>query len=694
MMANKEDNQENVGVFDEKIDPKNAAINDFKDVIHVKDYFAMKRSNPEREIFCCYSENPVHNLELGEKLFKMPNDVGTQYKFFFLSLKEVPGYYCVKKKLNEIDLRPRLLKTSFPSYGSDLVIKVNLSDVEDPTEKLDSVIENGFYFCDGKIKIAKLEGRDIYFILFSDVRSFINIEEEFRAKRLNYNVYMEYKFRQNIKGKVFVKKGFKPYLYEYIYDHKGAIAIIDEDEFIYTNLFSENGNRLYFRDVYDFLELSLDSKNSSVLSTNIGNINFSVDINVIKDKAFHATYEELKEKKRALEKELRLIERQMRKLSEKSNRSAGLFVREDELNDLYYYMNLYHGDEMDKVSVFQFLTEKENEEGEKTGLIVRHYFLYGPENLLPLNVFTPFVESPTWSTSELKVLIRKDYRIIPDIEVEKIPTLFDKFLNTLLKTDEERKKAKNGEYFLLLDDSSKFFPKVAVFVEKAKGMKLSEFTRRYAEFRLPVKVQKDGTQDNESEDYYSINSTNMMKKQDYFLKLEKDVTDFFDSLVQNVQEESNRAMEEWAKALDNIKILYNQLMELLGIFRNDVQAVRSQLNGYFSDTSILDNLARTYDNIRAFHEKYGKKFEDPKIKKIMTDDYNTFISKYENLISSFKDLNNEVQSKQKSYESEFNDIYKKIDDLVKQLEDYNKKYINLEGELIQRMRKADENARK
>ncbi|HPC25773.1 MAG TPA: hypothetical protein PLQ59_09685, partial [Fervidobacterium sp.] len=477
--------------------------------------------------------------------------------FFFLSLKEVPGYYCVKKKLNEIDLRPRLLKTSFPSYGSDLVIKVNLSDVEDPTEKLDSVIENGFYFCDGKIKIAKLEGRDIYFILFSDVRSFINIEEEFRAKRLNYNVYMEYKFRQNIKGKVFVKKGFKPYLYEYIYDHKGAIAIIDEDEFIYTNLFSENGNRLYFRDVYDFLELSLDSKNSDVLTTNIGNISFSVDINVIKDKVFHATYEELKEKKRVLEKEMRLIERQMRKLSEKSNRTAGLFVREDELNDLYYYMNLYHSDEMDKISVFQFLTEKGNEEGEKTGLIVRHYFLYGPENLLPLNVFTPFVESLTWSTGELKVLIRKDHRIIPDIEVEKIPSLFDKFLNVLLKNDEQRKKAKNGEYFLLLDDSSRFFTKVAVFVEKAKGIKLSEFTRRYAEFRLPVKIQKDGTQNDELEDYYSINSTNMMKKQEYFLKINEKVSEFFNSLVENVQDESNRAMEEWAKALNNIKILYN-----------------------------------------------------------------------------------------------------------------------------------------
>ncbi|HPC25157.1 MAG TPA: hypothetical protein PLQ59_06570, partial [Fervidobacterium sp.] len=155
-----------------------------------------------------------------------------------------------------------------------------------------------------------------------------------------------------------------------------------------------------------------------------------------------------------------------------------------------------------------------------------------------------------------------------------------------------------------------------------------------------------------------------------------------------------RAMEEWAKALNNIKILYNELMELLDIFRNDIQAVRSQINGYFSDASILDKLESTYDNISAFHEKYGKKFEDPKIKKVMKDDYNTFISRYENLISSFKDLNNEVQNKQKSYEKEFNDMYKKIDDLVKQLEDYNKKYIDIEGELIQRMRKADENARK
>ena len=694
MMANREDKQEIDGIFDETIDPKNVAINDFKDVIHVKDYFNMKRSNPEKEVLCCYSENPVHNLQLGEKLFRMQNDVGTQYKFFFLSLKEVPSYYCVKMKISEINLRPRLLKTDFPSYGSDVVIKVNLSDTENPAESLNAVIENGFYFCDGKIKIAKLEGRDIYFILFSEVRSFINIVGEFQTKGLNYTVYLEYKFKQNIKGKVFIKENYKPYLYEYIYDHKGAIAIIDEDEFIYTNLFSENGNRLYFRDVYDFLELSLDSKNSDVLTTNIGNISFSVDINVIKDKVFHATYEELKEKKRVLEKEMRLIERQMRKLSEKSNRTAGLFVREDELNDLYYYMNLYHSDEMDKISVFQFLTEKGNEEGEKTGLIVRHYFLYGPENLLPLNVFTPFVESLTWSTGELKVLIRKDHRIIPDIEVEKIPSLFDKFLNVLLKNDEQRKKAKNGEYFLLLDDSSRFFTKVAVFVEKAKGIKLSEFTRRYAEFRLPVKIQKDGTQNDELEDYYSINSTNMMKKQEYFLKINEKVSEFFNSLVENVQDESNRAMEEWAKALNNIKILYNELMELLDIFRNDIQAVRSQINGYFSDASILDKLESTYDNISAFHEKYGKKFEDPKIKKVMKDDYNTFISRYENLISSFKDLNNEVQSKQKSYESEFNDIYKKIDDLVKQLEDYNKKYINLEGELIQRMRKADENARK
>ncbi len=694
MMANREDKQEIDGIFDETIDPKNVAINDFKDVIHVKDYFNMKRSNPEKEVLCCYSENPVHNLQLGEKLFRMQNDVGTQYKFFFLSLKEVPSYYCVKMKISEINLRPRLLKTDFPSYGSDVVIKVNLSDTENPAESLNAVIENGFYFCDGKIKIAKLEGRDIYFILFSEVRSFINIVGEFQTKGLNYTVYLEYKFKQNIKGKVFIKENYKPYLYEYIYDHKGAIAIIDEDEFIYTNLFSENGNRLYFRDVYDFLELSLDSKNSDVLTTNIGNISFSVDINVIKDKVFHATYEELKEKKRVLEKEMRLIERQMRKLSEKSNRTAGLFVREDELNDLYYYMNLYHSDEMDKISVFQFLTEKGNEEGEKTGLIVRHYFLYGPENLLPLNVFTPFVESLTWSTGELKVLIRKDHRIIPDIEVEKIPSLFDKFLNVLLKNDEQRKKAKNGEYFLLLDDSSRFFTKVAVFVEKAKGIKLSEFTRRYAEFRLPVKIQKDGTQNDELEDYYSINSTNMMKKQEYFLKINEKVSEFFNSLVENVQDESNRAMEEWAKALNNIKILYNELMELLDIFRNDIQAVRSQINGYFSDASILDKLESTYDNISAFHEKYGKKFEDPKIKKVMKDDYNTFISRYENLISSFKDLNNEVQNKQKSYEKEFNDMYKKIDDLVKQLEDYNKKYIDIEGELIQRMRKADENARK
>ncbi len=115
MMANREDKQEIDGIFDETIDPKNVAINDFKDVIHVKDYFNMKRSNPEKEVLCCYSENPVHNLQLGEKLFRMQNDVGTQYKFFFLSLKEVPSYYCVKMKISEINLRPRLLKTDFPS---------------------------------------------------------------------------------------------------------------------------------------------------------------------------------------------------------------------------------------------------------------------------------------------------------------------------------------------------------------------------------------------------------------------------------------------------------------------------------------------------------------------------------------------------------------------------------------------------
>jgi len=694
MMADKESNQKIDDIFDEKIDSKNSEINDFKDVLHVRDYFRIKRSNPEKEIFICYNENPVPNLELGEKLFRMQDDVGTQYRFLFLSWNEVPGYYCVKKQIKEINLRPRIFKTDFPSYGSDLVIKVNLSDVENPAESLNAVIENGFYFCDGKIKIAKLEGRDTYFILFSDVRSLINIIGEFEVKGLNYTKYMEYKFKQNIKGKIFVKENYKPYLYEYIYDHKGAIAIIDEDEFIYTNLFSENGDRLYFRDVYDFLDLSVGDKKSDILTTNIGNISFKVDVDVIKDKSFHATYEELKEKKRELEKELRLIERQMKKISEKSNRTAGLFVREDELNDLYYYMNLYHGDEMDKISVFQFLTEQENKEGEKTGITVKHYLFYGPENLLPLNVFTPFVESLTWSTGELKVLIRKDHRIIPDIEVEKIPSLFDKFLNVLLKNDEQRKKAKNGEYFLLLDDSANFFPRIAVFVEKAKGIKLSEFTRRYAEFRLPVKIQKDGTQNDELEDYYSINSTNMMKKQEYFLKVNEKVSEFFNSLVENVQDESNRAMNEWAKAMDNVRNLYKQLMEFIGIFIKDIETIRSQLNGYFSDKSILDKLESTYDNISAFHEKYGKKFEDPKIKKVMKDDYDTFINKYNNLIDSFKELNVEVQNKQRTYENEFNDIYKKIDDLVKKLEDYNKKYLNLEDELIQRMRKADENARK
>ncbi|KLO23521.1 hypothetical protein [Marinitoga sp. 1155] len=647
-------------------------------ILKINEIFKYIDNDPGKKIYLCYvNDYKKFGFVLNENIFEN-NDISTDKNYFFVSSEKIDkdGVFCRESNISSIRyaFKPKLKKGYNLNYGKDVIIKISFFE-DNYHKNLNEIIEKSFYYIDGKIRISKLKNESTIFLYFEKVKFLLGIieiiDEKAKMRLLDYKIFKEFLFNKKIKGKVFVPEGYKPYIYEFIYNHPGAISIIDEKEYLHTFLKSKN-----FKEVYNFLEVSLKNK-PIVFSDNVVGDKFEVFIDVIKDRNYFIPIEEIKQKEMHLKRELRRLEKMKREIFSDKIKMSGIFLKSDELNDWYYYFLLNESEVLKKIKVYKFLKKDEFD------TYTTHYLFYGPEYLMPVNNYNSFIEDINWSTEKLRILIPRSHKIIPEIQIENYPELFERFINSIFnKVDKER--IEKNKVFLIIDNTKKYFGTFSVLVYEKNGMTLKEFFKNYAELKLPVSSGKD---------YYSINESNVIEKSNYYLNVKDEMDKFFKNIIDDVQYESENAINAWYESIKNIKLEYNEINKKIMLFKNDINLLKRKLNLYFSDKSVLNLLNDIYKNIKDFHsdlndmfneklildvnekyDNYKKGYEDTIIRfeeifGSIEKDYNAYLKKFDNIKNNFKDLEKELDKQMKSLEEFYNKYlskYKKEDEYVKE----------------------------
>lgn len=656
-------------------------------------------NKPEEEIIVHYlkDDEKPEKLTLDENMF-MVQDIGSEFKYFIIGKEKICNCEFEVKKAGELKywIKPKLIKSKAVPYGSDIVLRLDFYCQECIKETIEKLLKIGFAFTNGDIRIAKSkdkkEGKEIYFLLFENIESplvfFKVLDDASEEGTLDYKIYYEYLPKRKIGGKIFVQDGYKPILFDKLYNEKGLVVIIDDENTIYSNI--EKGlfeNKLTFEKIYKFIDLKL--KNNPIFLNSISkNTNFSIFLRLLKERKITEEYNKLKEKKKKLSKELRIVNQMIDKLKNLDNNMAGFIVEEDNLNELYYLFEIYSYEKdnyiktnsdkeiLDSIKVFQFLI-RDKEYGERK----RFFFVYGPEIFLPLDNFFSFSEAPEWRVGNFRTLIPTGYKLVPNVNFKDFPELFDKFLSSILPEDIEIEKVKNGDYFLILDDSGRYFDSQGVFVEVDKGISFYEFFKKYAKLEIPV---GDG-----ENDYFAVNRINKMQRKEYIVELENNVEEFYSTLVKDVENEVNNVIEEWNKTLAVIKTESFNFHKLVDIFKEDLENLKKSLSDYFNDKSIINFLNSIINNIKRFNKELYDRFSNPEIEELKNKQYKDLKTKYESFLNDFSKLEKNIQSFSENYSTKYKNLFEHFEKLENKLDKFIEDYNNSEKKLINFLKKVD-----
>ncbi|KLO23513.1 hypothetical protein [Marinitoga sp. 1155] len=629
------------------------------EIINIEEFLNMYKYNQDSDIYVCFT-NEKKGI-IGFNLFK--NSLDDNFEYFYLSQKKENN--CLEFKINELmnKLKPKLIKSKYAKYKNNLILKVIISN--ENYEIIEKILNKIVILTNEKIKLSKYE--DKYYILINELNNnlslilFLNtLRNEYRE--FYYVIYKQYDFGKKNACKVFVEEGYKVYNYDFLMNDK--IILIESNNMIVDNF--------KFEDIYNFLDFNFSKKiEFEELSNNF--INVELDIHLVKSKRINSNYIELKNRKRQLEKELRMINRILNKIERNLDYTSmgGFFIEEEKFSDIYYLFLLYNTEDIKKMKIYLFKTKDEFEEYKY------YYFFYGPEYLIPNSVLYRFFEDENYSTEKLRILVPHNYQLIPELNLSENEELFEKFIRKISNKNYILDMISEDNYFLILDNRYKFFQTFGYFVKEDLGIDVEEFIKKYAEFGNPKNFEA-----------YIKDIINAKEPVKYEMELDKNLERLFNDIVNNVDFEINSAIEKWEQSRNKIKNMMFEAQKKIDLFIKDIYLVEKNIRNYFEDSSMLDLVNSLVFNIEDFNKLINEKINEEKIETLSKNEYKKVLKDYKEITKKLNQIKEDVENKKNAYNNELKKLSNDLELLISNLINIEKLYRNLEDNLNNKLKEG------
>lgn len=591
------------------------------DKMNITQIYELYKKQPEKEVYICFTNKKEGKL-LGIEIFE--NTLTKDFKYFFISEIECENSARIVLKDLVKKLKPKVFKTKYGKYKNNIILKLTFDERKETLEK---IIKKIIYFSP-LIKISKSE--NVYYLLIEQFNNFSNLVlylENLKKKdnKLNYEFYKECNFKKKNLSRIFVEEGYFVYNYEFIFDQD--IMIIESNNKVIDNIIFEPLDSFMH---FDFSEKPVFEK----LTDEFLNLTLSIDL--IKRKFYKGNYRELKNMKRDLERELRTIDRVLKKIESNSEYMGGFVIEESKLDKIYQLLLLYDTEESDKIRVYLFKNDDKY-----------YYFFYGPEYLIPNSIPYKYSEDPNYSTDKLKVLVPYNYQLIPELNLSRNEKLYKKFLNSIVTED-----INVEDYILILDFKNKFFDKYGVFINKSSGITIDEFIEKYIKFENPENFE------------LHIKDFNIKEKTKYEMEMDKRLEVFYNSIVEDIDKEISKALEKWDSSKKTIMKILEEEEAKLELFLKDVKLLKEKIEGYFENPSVLELLNEIIRNINEYNVNIKKIAESSEIKELCNNEYRTTKKMFEDTLSLLENIKKNMEEEKKKYSENFENISSDLETLL------------------------------
>lgn len=637
-----------------------------KHAFNIKDIFKMFDNEPlDKSIYL----NFIDSKETLRRHYNVFYDKAYS-SYFFVTEKAITNKNTIikLKQLKKV-IKPYIKKSKNVQYEKNIVLFLNFREKEDSWNILNEIISHIYKYTESSIKIsqAKKIGNDdeqaSYLLLIENLEFLFQIHFLMKKyKTVNYEIYREYKFHKKIRGRIFVKNGEKPYYYEFMYNYKNFFLVGDSEKILFKNV--EKDKNLLFEDVFNFVQFDFH-ETIEIKENNREFQDFNLEIGLSKSDIKNKTFEQLLKHRNYLHKELRRAEKNISRIKDTSSKEffesnyAGFFVSEKDLNNLYYIFRLYDKKDIEKIMVYSFSKKRDFERE-------IFYFFFGPEYLLPKQHQYFYSEDENYSVNDFKILIPYGTKITPQFNVLENQEIYNKFLNALIPNNDSLNKK---EHFLIIDDNKTFFDKEAILINKTQGRHLDEFIYKYAKFDLG----KD----------FETHSVQFMfeNKNNYDSKIEMKMKDYFNSVVEDIDFEIEKAIDSWEKSKTDITTKDKNNQNKLKLLLEDINLFDEKINNYFENETLMNLLNNFISNINTYKNEIREETKGSIVKKIVEEDYEKIKSEYKTTLDKYNNTYNNLKNQKEEKNKKLNELKGTIEKKIEEINILKSEYEKLEREL-------------
>lgn len=590
--------------------------------------------------------------------------------YFFITEKPVTKRRSMLKLIDlQNVIKPYIKKSKNVQYEKNIVLFLNFREKEESWNILNEIISHIYKYTESSIKISEVKNNGVddeqasYLLLIENLEFLFQIHFLMeKYKTVNYEIYREYKFHKKIRGRIFVKNGEKPYYYEFMYNYKNFFLVGDSEKILFKNV--EKDKNLLFEDVFNFVQFDFH-ETIEIKENNREFQDFNLEIGLSKSDIKNRTFEQLLKHRDKMHKELRRAEKNIARMKDISSKKyfesnyAGFFVSEKDLNNLYYIFRLYDKKDIEKIMVYSFSKKKDFQRE-------LFYFFYGPEYLLPKQHQYFYTEDENYSVNDFKILIPYGTKITPQFNILENQELYNKFLNTLIPNNDSLNKK---DHFLIIDDNKTFFDKEAILINKTQGRHLDEFIYKYAKFDL-------------GDDFETYSVQFMFENNNsYDSKIENKMKDYFNSVVEDIDFEIEKAIDSWEKSKTEITTEDINNQNKLNLLLEDINLFDEKINNYFENETLMNLLNHFISNINTYKNEIREETKESIVKKIVKEDYEKINSKYKTTLDEYNNTYNNLKNQKDEKNVKLNNLKEKIEKKIEEINILKGEYEKLEREL-------------
>jgi len=566
------------------------------------------------------------------------------------------------------------------NYLNHLIIVVD-SDYFINDKKVKTFMNNIARCVDGTIKIAYLtnDNSKALCLLIEHVEGHLILQTICRNLFIAdpLPIFYEYKYPGRSPttnaDRIFVEKGYKPVQWDYFCE-SNTIHILSKNIFNTTKngtqkkyfkckISQKEFKSLYY---YDFIELTIDEsfikkidkKNEEEDNNKINKI----DINIYLDKDNNITCETLKklyEDKQKYEKQLNIIERQIRSIENIPhnnyfrNKKVAYFIDSKEINLFLYFFYCLDEEHLQiakqTISIFSFLKEKK-------------YLIFSPSYLIPNSVIDLYIEDINFSTDKFEIFVPIGKKLFPDISKENdILKIVDKF-HEIVKN---HSGIDLNNYVLLIKDSN-----YSELLNKKEGVEVQTFIEKHKELNIISSFNNSVKIDNFIFNQYDYQRTNVDDC------LNKAIKDYDTVIINDIEEITNKAMQNWNDTKKRIEELitecpidkFEKQVKTINdtiVFQIDNKDIIEQLQNFnkavVHSVGILESILNQTDIV-----DLENNHKDLLIK------YDTMKFELERMLENLNNKNSDMETFKSSNEDKITNSTKTLKDNLESLKDLNK----------------------